>query len=62
MLAGAGDDFQLGVEGFGGDGDVQIVGIVVDDDAQADGAFDAGLLENGVALGIALDDQSAFVE
>lgn len=40
LLASAGDNFKFGVERFGSDGDVEIVCVVVDDDAEAAGAVD----------------------
>ena len=33
LLSGAGDDFDFGIERARGDSDVEIVGVVVDDDA-----------------------------
>ncbi len=49
-LAGAGDD-----SGLGSHGNVEVVAVVVDDDADASCAFDASGLKNVVAFGVALD-------
>src|ERR1700730_1721823 len=40
-LAGAGDDSGLGVQVLGSNGSVEVVTVVVDDDADASRAFDA---------------------
>src|SRR5580658_7659329 len=56
LLAGAGDDFDFGVEGARSDGDVEVVGVVIDDDADAAGAVDAGLEQDVVTLGVTLND------
>jgi len=56
LLAGAGDDFDFGIQRARGYGDVEVVGVVVDDDADAAGAVDAGLEQDVVAFGVALND------
>jgi len=62
LLTRARDDFQLGIEGLGGDGDVEVVGVIVDDHAKSAGAGDSGFLKDAVALCVAMENQSAFLE
>jgi hypothetical protein len=61
-LAGAGDDSDLGVEGLGGNGNVKVVAVVVDDDANASRAFDASGLKNVVVFGVARDGENFILE
>ena len=56
-LAGAGDDSSLGVQGLGSNGNVEVVAVVVDDDADPSRAFDASGVKNVVAFGVALDGE-----
>jgi len=56
-LAGAGD-----ASGLGSHGNVEVVAVVVDDDADASCAFDASGLKNVVAFGVALDGENLILE
>jgi len=52
----------LGLSALAVTGDIEIVGVVVDDNADSAGALDAGGLKNVVPFGITLDDQNLFLK
>src|SRR5260370_36414486 len=61
-LAGAGDDSGLGVQGLGSNGNVEVVAVVVDDDANASRALYASGLKDVVAFCVALYGENFILE
>jgi hypothetical protein len=62
LLARASNDSELRIQGLGGDCDVQIVRIVIDDHTNATGALDARASQHAMALGVALDHDHVFFQ
>src|SRR5208282_987875 len=62
LLAGAGNDFHVGIEGSGGDGDVEVIGIVIDHNADSQGALNARGLQDVVTFGVSLNDHEAVFQ
>lgn len=61
VVAGAGDDLEIGIEHAGGEHDVDVVGVAGEGRRQGGGAFDAGTFEDLVIGGIALDVEPVVV-
>src|SRR5271170_7087610 len=56
------NDFYVGVQRSCSHGDVEVVGVVIDDDTDSTRTFQSRRQENVVPFGIALDDQESILQ
>src|SRR5208282_3704426 len=62
LLAGPGDDLYVRIKRPCRHGDVEVVGVVIDDDADTVRVGDARHIQDIMPFGVALDDKQSFLQ